>query len=135
LLEIIPPQSMPRDPDTVYRALKRLYNLEIFPEWWKLEPMDASQWAAIDALIAERDPHCRGVVLLGLNAPVDALAKGFADARRSAVCRGFAVGRTVFQQPSTQWLAGALDDQALIDAIRGNFCTLIDAWRASRGTA
>jgi 5-dehydro-2-deoxygluconokinase len=135
LLEIIPPKSMPRDPDTVYRALKRLYNLEIFPEWWKLEPMDASQWAAIDALIAERDPHCRGVVLLGLNAPVDALAKGFADARRSAVCRGFAVGRTVFQQPSTQWLAGALDDQALIDAIRGNFCTLIDAWRASRGTA
>jgi 5-dehydro-2-deoxygluconokinase len=47
-------------------------------------------------------------------------------------CRGFAVGRTVFQQPSTQWLAGALDDAALVDAVSANFETLIDAWRASR---
>jgi len=135
LLEIIPLKSMPREPDTVYRAMKRLYNLEIFPEWWKLEPMDASQWAAVDALIGERDPHCRGVVLLGLNAPVDTLAKGFADARQSAVCRGFAVGRTVFQQPSTQWLAGAIDDRALIGAIRANFEMLIDAWRTARKSA
>jgi len=132
LLEIIPPKSMPREHDTVYRALKRLYNLEIFPEWWKLEPMDTLQWSAIDRLIAERDPYCRGVVLLGLNAPVETLARGFADARQSATCRGFAVGRTLFQQPATQWLAGAIDDDALIAAIRGNFETLIDAWRASR---
>ena len=54
-----------------YRALKRLYNLGIYPEWWKLEPMSPAQWQAVDALIAERDPHCRGVVLLGLNASVD----------------------------------------------------------------
>ena len=132
LLEIIPAKSMPREHDTVYRAVKRLYNLEIFPEWWKLEPMDAAQWSAIDALIGERDPYCRGVVLLGLNAPVETLARGFADARRSATCRGFAVGRTLFQQPATQWLAGAIDDEALIAAIRGHLETLIDAWRASR---
>jgi 5-dehydro-2-deoxygluconokinase len=132
LLEIIPPKSLPREPDTVHRALKRLYNLDIYPEWWKLEPMDAAQWSSVDALIGERDPHCRGVVLLGLNAPIETLAKGFADARGSTTCRGFAVGRTVFQQPSTQWLAGSLDDAALIGAIRSNFETLIDAWRASR---
>jgi 5-dehydro-2-deoxygluconokinase len=41
--------------------LKRLYNLGIYPEWWKLEPMSATQWQAVDALIAERDPACRGV--------------------------------------------------------------------------
>jgi 5-dehydro-2-deoxygluconokinase len=57
LLEIIPPKALPREPDTVYRALKRLYNLQVFPEWWKLEPMDEAQWRAIDALIAERDPY------------------------------------------------------------------------------
>jgi 5-dehydro-2-deoxygluconokinase len=75
------------------------------------------------------------VVLLGLNAPAEVLAKGFADARRSTTCRGFAVGRTVFQQPSTQWLAGALDDAALVAAVRVNFEALIDAWRASRTDA
>jgi 5-dehydro-2-deoxygluconokinase len=34
LLEIIPPRSLPRAEDTVYRAVKRLYNLGIYPEWW-----------------------------------------------------------------------------------------------------
>ena len=132
LLEIIPPKRLPREADAVYRALKRLYNLNIFPEWWKLEPMDEAQWMAIDALIAERDPHCRGVVLLGLNAPIDALAKGFRDARGSTTCRGFAVGRTVFQEPATKWLAGIVDDAELKRAVRANFEALIDAWRDAR---
>jgi 5-dehydro-2-deoxygluconokinase len=132
LLEIIPPKALPREPDSVYRALKRLYNLNVFPEWWKLEPMDATQWEAIDALIAERDPYCRGVVLLGLNAPIDTLAKGFADARHSATCRGFAVGRTVFQEPATKWFAGAIDDAALKQAVRANVEALVDAWRDAR---
>lgn len=132
LLEIIPPKSLPRDPDTVQRALKRLYNLGIYPEWWKLEPMDAAQWHAIDALIAERDPYCRGVVLLGLNATADVLAAGFRDAAASATCRGFAVGRTIFQEPARKWLAGASDDAALRDAIRANFEGLIDAWQNGR---
>jgi 5-dehydro-2-deoxygluconokinase len=132
LLEIIPPKSLPRASDTVYRALKRLYNLNIFPEWWKLEPMDEAQWHAIDALIAERDPYCRGVVLLGQAAGIDTLAKGFRDARGSATCRGFAVGRTVFQEPSVRWLAGAIDDAAVKQAIRANFEALIDAWQEAR---
>ena len=129
LLEIVPPKTLPRAPDTVERAMKRLYNLDVFPEWWKLEPMDAAQWQGIDALIAGRDPHCRGVLILGQSAGLDALAQGFRDARRSKTCRGFAVGRTVFQEPSARWLAGALDDAGLKRAIRGNFESLIDAWR------
>lgn len=132
LLEIVPPKSLPREADTVHRALKRLYNLGIFPEWWKLEPMDEAQWRDIDALIAKRDPYCRGVVLLGLNAGVDALAKAFRAARGSATCRGFAVGRTVFLEPSTRWLAGALGDAALRRAIRAKFEALIDAWQEAR---
>ena len=31
LLEIIPPKALPREDDTVLRALKRLYNLGIYP--------------------------------------------------------------------------------------------------------
>jgi 5-dehydro-2-deoxygluconokinase len=131
LLEIIPPKSLPRATDTVYRALKRLYNLNVFPEWWKLEPMSAAEWRVIDALIAERDPYCRGVVMLGLNAEVDTLAAGFREARASTTCRGFAVGRTIFREPSAQWLAGVIDDDALKRRIRANFEALIDAWRGA----
>jgi 5-dehydro-2-deoxygluconokinase len=135
LLEIVPPKALPREPDTVYRALKRLYNLEIFPEWWKLEPMSPEAWRCVDALIAERDPHCRGVLLLGQNADVAALALAFRDAREAAACRGFAVGRTIFHEPAAQWLAGAIDDAALKSAIRANFDALIDRWVEARGAA
>ena len=132
LLEIIPPKSLPRAPDTVLRAMKRLYNLGIYPEWWKLEPMGATQWAAVDSLIAERDPYCRGVVVLGLDASVDTLAAGFAEARGSATCRGFAVGRTIFKGPSAEWLEGKLDDAGLKARVRANFESLIDLWQGAR---
>ncbi|SAL45549.1 bifunctional 5-dehydro-2-deoxygluconokinase/5-dehydro-2-deoxyphosphogluconate aldolase [Caballeronia telluris] len=133
LLEVIVPKNGPAvADDTVYRALKRLYNLGIYPEWWKLEPMSAKQWHAIDALIAERDPACRGVVLLGLSAAVDQLCDGFKAAAASATCRGFTVGRTIFHEPSHAWLAGQIDDAELIARVRRTFETLIDAWRHAR---
>ncbi|SEA26940.1 bifunctional 5-dehydro-2-deoxygluconokinase/5-dehydro-2-deoxyphosphogluconate aldolase [Paraburkholderia sartisoli] len=135
LLEVIPPKNanLPMASDTVYRALKRLYNIGIYPEWWKLEPMEASQWQAIDALIAERDPYCRGVVLLGLSAGVEQLKEGFRAAATSATCRGFTVGRTIFHEPSHAWLAGQIDDAGLIARVRDTFETLIASWRAARG--
>jgi len=132
LLEIIPPKHMARDDDTVYRALKRLYNLGIHPEWWKLEPMSPAQWEKVDALIAERDPHCRGVLLLGLNAHLDTLAQGFRDARASRTCKGFAVGRTIFNAPAQAWLEGAIDDAELTKRVRANYEALIHAWRSAK---
>ncbi len=133
LLEIIPPKDhLSAHPDVLYRALKRLYNLGIYPAWWKIEAQSAEEWQQLDALIQERDPYCRGVVLLGLNAPASALAEGFQQASKSQTCRGFAVGRTIFQEPSRAWLAGEIDDEVLIEQVQGTFVELIDAWRASR---
>ncbi len=134
LLEIIPPKDHPSThPDVLYRAIKRLYNLGIYPAWWKIESPSAAEWEQLDSLIQERDPYCRGVVLLGLNAPIEALAEGFRNAKASATCRGFAVGRTIFQEPSRAWLAGDIDDQTLIAQVRTTFETLITAWRDARG--
>jgi 5-dehydro-2-deoxygluconokinase len=137
LLEVIPPKraDLPNAPDTVYRALKRLYNIGIYPEWWKLAPLDASQWQAIDALLAERDPYCRGVVLLGLSAPLEQLIEGFPAAAASASCKGFTVGRTIHHEPSAAWLAGEIGDAELIARVRKTFEALIGAWRAARDAA
>jgi 5-dehydro-2-deoxygluconokinase len=128
LLEVIPPKDRTQ-PDTVYRSLQRFYDLEIKPEWWKLESMTAAQWRFIDEVISERDPYCRGVVLLGLSAPVERLAEGFREAAGSKTCRGFAVGRTIFEKPSQAWLAGEIDDQTLIARTRETFENLINLWR------
>jgi 5-dehydro-2-deoxygluconokinase len=129
MLEIILPRQLPRDGETIVRAMKRLYNLGIYPEWWKLEPMSPAQWTAIDALVAERDPYCRGVLLLGLNAPLEALAEGFRAARASRTCKGFAVGRTIFHEPAQAWLDGSIGDEELTKRVRANYEALIAAWR------
>ncbi len=129
MLEVILPTDRPEVPGMLVRALKRLYNLGIEPEWWKLAPMSKEDWQAVDGLIAERDPFCRGIVVLGLNAPVAALAAGFRAARASRWVRGFAVGRTIFGAPASSWLAGGTDDAGLKNQVRATYESLIDAWR------
>jgi 5-dehydro-2-deoxygluconokinase len=132
LLEIVPPMELPRSPDTVLRALKRLYNLGILPEWWKLEPMSAGEWRLIDALIAERDPYCRGMLVLGLNASAEQLSRDFREARTSTTCRGFAAGHTIFMDPSRAWLAGEIDDVKFKQNVRERFESLIRVWHGAR---
>jgi 5-dehydro-2-deoxygluconokinase len=133
LLEVIPPKDHPSPhPDVILRSLKRLYNLGIYPAWWKIETQSAEVWEQLDALIQERDPYCRGVVLLGLNAPAETLAAGFREASKSTTCRGFAVGRTIFHEPSRAWLEGEIDDAGLISRVQSTFGFLIESWRDAR---
>ena len=138
LLEVIPPANPAASAsqgERVLRAMKRIYNLGIRPEWWKLKPLPRADWDAIDALIAERDPHCRGVLLLGLNAPFNELAEGFTAAAHSHSCRGFAVGRSLFMEPATAWLRGEINDDALITRASQQFAELARLWRQARGAA
>jgi len=115
----------------VLRAVKRFYNLGLKPEWWKLAPMAGESWAAFAALVQERDPQCRGAVILGLNQPLDALAQGFAAATHPIV-KGFMVGRTIWDKASRAWLRGEIDDAALIEQTAARFGQLVEAWRSTR---
>jgi len=134
LLELIPPRALGWDVRTLGRAMERIYDLGVYPEWWKLEAMPAEGWRRVDELLARRDPWCRGVVLLGLDASIEELAAGFRHAARARTCRGFMVGRTIWREPATAWLAGQADDAELVARVRRNFETLIRLWgEACRG--
>ncbi|OYQ39227.1 5-dehydro-2-deoxygluconokinase [Rhodoferax sp. TH121] len=136
LLEIIPPRALTPDGTAdaaVLRAVKRFYNLGVKPEWWKLAPMQAQGWRDLEALVAERDRHCRGAVILGLNQPLDFLAASFAQATNPIV-KGFMVGRTLWVDASTRWFKGEMTDAELVQAVAHNFAVLVDAWQ-SRYTA
>ncbi|EPL9569195.1 bifunctional 5-dehydro-2-deoxygluconokinase/5-dehydro-2-deoxyphosphogluconate aldolase [Providencia rettgeri] len=129
LLEVILPADMERTDELYLRAIKRFYNLGIKPDWWKLPPLQAENWDAVDALIQERDPYCRGVVLLGLDAPQDELQAGFNAAAGKSIVKGFAVGRTLFGKPSLEWMKGELNDDELVQKIKANYLNLIALWR------
>ena len=94
--------------------------------------MRSAGWQALAALVAERDPQCRGVVILGLNQPLDVLADSFAQASNPIV-KGFMVGRSIWAEPARRWLANDIDDKALVQQVADNFATLVQAWRARAG--
>ncbi len=129
LLEIIPPQSSLLNENTLADTLTRFYNLGVRPDWWKLPTMSHESWKKIDHVIKERSPHCRGVVMLGLDAPLPELIKGFEQSAGIDICKGFTVGRSLFSEPSKQWLAGEINDQQYIDAVAANYVELINAWK------
>jgi len=129
LVEIIAGRHGPLQPDSVARVLDRLYGLGIKPDWWKLEAQDdPAAWDHIGAVIAAHDPHCRGILLLGLEQPVEQLAAGFAAAATSPWVKGFAIGRTIFADVAEAWLAGRADDDAAIETMAKRFAQLVQAW-------
>ena len=131
LLEIILPKALTvagTEDDAVLRAVKRFYNLGVKPEWWKLAPMQAAGWAALELLLAERDPYCRGAVILGLNQPIAHLVESFRHATNPVV-KGFMVGRSLWADASLQWLSGRSSDAQLVSEVARNFSTLVQAWR------
>jgi 5-dehydro-2-deoxygluconokinase len=134
LLEIICPAAMTptgTQDAAVLRSIKRFYNIGVKPEWWKIAPMQVQGWADLQALVAERDPHCRGAVILGLNQPLQVLADSFAAATNPIV-KGFMVGRTLWLTASLSWLKNEIDDEAFVKQVAHNFATLVDAWRARK---
>ena len=133
LVEIIASKNGAVDSKTVARAIQRFYDLGIRPDWWKLEPAaDAEAWANIERAILVNDPHCRGVVLLGLSSPQDELVQSFAPAARVDLVKGFAVGRTIFNDPAARWFKGEIDDEQAIDALSSTLGLLVDAWRRAK---
>jgi 5-dehydro-2-deoxygluconokinase len=133
LVEIIAPAGMATDATTIARALTRLYDLGVKPDWWKLEPVDdPAAWRNLAQVIATRDPYCRGVVLLGLSQPTESLIAAFEATSAVPVVKGFAVGRTIFNDAARAWLAGKVDDAAAVDMLAGNLSTLVEAWRRTR---
>ena len=136
LLEVIASRSQsPVDADTLPRALERFYKLGVHPDWWKLpSPSGDGEWQRIAKVIGRFDPHCRGVLLLGLDAPERELEAAFALAARQPVCKGFAVGRTIFGKPAEDWLAGRIGDDEAVTRMSDAFTRLIAAWDRQRAS-
>ncbi|KFL31637.1 5-dehydro-2-deoxygluconokinase [Devosia riboflavina] len=129
LVEIISSKHGALKDDTAARALKDVYAAGIKPDWWKLETQPGVEaWRQIDAVIEANDPFCRGVVLLGLDAPQSELVAGFAAAKTSKSVKGFAVGRTIFGDAARAWLDGRIGDDEAVAMMAQRFAGLVAAW-------
>ena len=134
LIEIIASKSgLPEETTTLARAIRQLYGAGLFPDWWKLpDPGSDAAWRAVADTVGAYDPHCRGILLLGLEAPEATLEEAFRRAADQPICKGFAVGRSIFGSAALDWFSGKIDDAAAIDRMAATYGRLIEAWDRAR---
>jgi len=136
LLEVIPSKVANCDNETTAKIIQRFYDIGIYPDWWKLEPMKTdAAWKATCAAIAKNDPYCRGIVVLGLDAPTAHLSASFKAAAKHDLVKGFAVGRTIFADAAQLWLSGAISDKQAIDDMAEKYHALCKIWDEARNGA
>ncbi|MFH1804161.1 MAG: 5-dehydro-2-deoxygluconokinase [Pseudomonadota bacterium] len=133
LLEVIPSKVAPCDDHTAAAIIARFYQIGVYPDWWKLEPMKSdAAWRHACDMITRHDPYCRGIVVLGLDSTEDLLIDSFATAARHPLVRGFAVGRTIFGTTARTWLAGKIDDATAINDMAEKYQKLCIFWDTAR---
>ncbi len=133
LVEIIAGKHGDLQDDTIPRVIERLYAIGIKPDWWKLEPQKSpAAWSQINQVVTAHDPYCRGVLVLGLDAPMPDLVQSFHATAGVSVVRGFAVGRTIHIGPARAWLAGKITDAEAVDQMADRFGQLVSAWQEAR---
>jgi len=67
-------------------------------------------------------------LILGKGAGMDAVRIWFNAAAGAATAAGFAIGRTVYFEPASQWLRGTISREDAIARIAGNYEAVIAAW-------
>lgn len=136
LLEIIPSKVGEVDDKTTATLIRQFYGAGIYPDWWKLEPMNTREaWRNAIAAIENNDPHTRGIVVLGLDAPEAQLAASFEVAAFFPLVRGFAVGRTIFGDVARAWMKGETSDGAAIAEMATRYARLCQIWDKARVAA
>ena len=136
LLELIPSKVGPVDDSTTAQLIQRFYDIGIYPDWWKLEPMKTdAAWSATCAAITANDPHTQGIVVLGLGQTEAELAAAFQLAAKYPLVKGFAVGRTIHGDVGRDWMAGRMDDATATATLATNFARLCTLWDTARATA
>ena len=137
LLEIITERPQrPAAADQVAGLMERLYELGVYPDWWKLEPFaDEGFWRECGDVARRYDPHLQGIIVLGKEVAPAELVATFAAAATEPKVAGFAVGRNIFAAAARAWLAGEIDDDAAVAKMAGNYRELIAAWPAPPGAA
>ena len=125
---------MPRDDADAGDALAQIYAAGMRPDWWKLPPLRLAtpNGSASPPSSTRNDPHCRGVLVLGLEASEEDLDRSFRIAAPHAVCRGFAVGRSIFADAAAAGSPAAWTTTDVIADIAGRYARLIALWDEAR---
>jgi myo-inositol catabolism protein IolC len=115
-------------PGLTAEVLSQLQAGKVYPTIWKLEGYDTPEGAdVVLAAVAAETEHPASCIVLGRDAPIDRVERWLRVAAAKHFV-GFAVGRTIWEEPLQRYLGGALSSEELVDVVAQNYTTLVDAY-------
>ncbi len=132
MLEMILPEGLRKDGGMLAKAIEEVYEHQLFPHWWKLNPTDTqAEWDQFTAMLDRYDPEV-GVIVLGNNAPLKQFEQWFRIVRSTPHACGFAIGRSIFWEPWLDFSSGTVEAQAIPGLIAERYQQMIDLWQHSQ---
>lgn len=118
---------------TTADAMSRLYDIGIFPDWWKLESQNSKQpWSNISALVKSYDPDCLGIIASGMNASLKQIENALELAAGEPMVRGFTIHAAIFNTLAEDWINGTISSQEACENMAEIFRSLTNSWAIYR---
>lgn len=109
-------------PNLTVRAIEELQNANIEPDVWKIEGMDSEDSYKIVSLQARKNERNDvGIVILGRAENKNKVENWIKSGSKIKGIIGFAVGRTVFLEPLTDYRNDKIEKEEAIEIICNNF--------------
>jgi len=121
-------------PAIIAGFIAQAYRRNLVPHFWKIEGTASEEGArVVDAAIAE---HPQGrQILLGKAADLGTIERWFNVAAKGTTAAGFAIGRSVFWEPSVAYLSRKLSAAAASREIASAYLRLVEAWQRTRAAS
>jgi myo-inositol catabolism protein IolC len=132
------PDGYDRDvrPGLTATVIAQLQAGGVHPSIWKLEGYDTTAGAeqVLAVVAADRD-HPASCIVLGRDAPVVRVERWLRIAAADPRYAGFAVGRTIWEQPLRAHLAHQIQTDQLVDQVAHTYSGLIHTYVNARRTS
>lgn len=120
-------------PDLTVQVIEYLQDAGVEPDVWKIEGLERREDAERIVATARRDGRDSvQCVILGRDAPEDALDHWLSVAAPVTGFVGFAIGRSIWEEPLGNVVSGALDAEAAEDLIAVQYRRFVDTYRDAR---
>lgn len=116
-------------PALTAEVISQLQRGGVHPTVWKLEGAETSVGAdTVLAAVAADTEHPAVCIVLGRDAPLTKVEHWLEVAAGRRRFAGFAVGRTIWEQPLRQFLDGTISNDQVVDAVAATYRSLVDTY-------
>jgi myo-inositol catabolism protein IolC len=116
-------------PELTVQVMEEMQSQGIEPDIWKIEGLETEEDARRVVAAARRGSRdAVACVILGRDAPRERVDHWLGVASAVDGFRGFAIGRSVWEAPLVDFIAGRATESDLVDRVAENFTHFVAAW-------